>query len=96
MESPFDSRDQSETEIQESCAAGDPTASSEVHSDDSQTSQEDTIPAHLIEKEESILRACDLRDFGALVGYATSEGGFLRDDIRQKACKLSSEVPRTI
>ncbi|GES61554.1 TBC domain protein [Aspergillus terreus] len=85
MESPFDSRDQSETEIQESCAAGDPTASSEVHSNDSQTSQEDTIPAHLIEKEESILRACDLRDFDALVGYATSEGGFLRDEIRQKA-----------
>ncbi|EAU35613.1 conserved hypothetical protein [Aspergillus terreus NIH2624] len=94
MESPFDSRDQSETEIQESCAADDPTASSGVHSDDSQTSQEDTIPAHLVEKEESILRACDLRDFDALVGYATSEGGFLRDDIRQKACsegELSSK-----
>lgn len=94
MDSQFGSQDQSETDIQEACAARDPTIS-EVHSDDSQTSQEDAIPAHLVEKEESIHRACDLRDLDALIAQATSEGGFLRDDIRQKACKLSSSVPST-
>lgn len=39
------------------------------------------------EKEKAIRQACDLRDFDALVSYATSEGGFLNDDVRRTACE---------
>jgi len=45
---------------------------------------------HLAEKADAIRRACDLGDLNALVSYARSEGGFLRDDLRQLACKLAS------
>ncbi|KAL4891628.1 rab-GTPase-TBC domain-containing protein [Aspergillus ambiguus] len=85
MEPPFESRDQSEIDVQEIHVERDPTVSSDIHSEDSQTSQEEAIRAYLVEKEEAIYRACDLRDFDALVTHATSEGGFLRDEIRRKA-----------
>ena len=52
------------------------------------TPEEEQIPSHILEKAEGIRRACDLRDFDALVSYATSEGGFLWDDLRRVACKL--------
>ena len=39
------------------------------------------------EKETAIRQACDLRDIDALVSYATSEGGFLNDDVRRTACE---------
>lgn len=45
--------------------------------------------SHLAEKTDAIRRACDLGDLDALVSYARSEGGFLRDDLRQLACKRS-------
>lgn len=54
------------------------------------TPPEEQIPSHLAEKADAIRRACDLRDFDALVLYAISEGGFLRDDLRQLACKWYS------
>ncbi|EAW08327.1 TBC domain-containing protein [Aspergillus clavatus NRRL 1] len=47
-------------------------------------SQSESAP-HKTEKEEAIRRACDLRDFDGLVSYATSEGGFLNDDLRRLA-----------
>lgn len=47
----------------------------------------DRAAARVAEKEVAIRRACDLRDFDALVSYATSEGGFLSDEIRQSVCK---------
>lgn len=50
------------------------------------TSETEQTPSHIAEKAEAVRRACDLRDFDALVSHATSEGGFLRDDIRQLAC----------
>lgn len=39
------------------------------------------------EKKELIRRACDMRDLDALVSYATSEGGLLEDELRQRACE---------
>lgn len=47
---------------------------------------------HLAEKADAIRRACDLGDLDALVSHAKSEGGFLRDDLRQLACKLASVI----
>ncbi|KAL6231620.1 hypothetical protein BDW75DRAFT_219727 [Aspergillus navahoensis] len=38
-----------------------------------------------IHKDEAIRTACDLRDIDALVSHATTEGGFLRDELRQLA-----------
>ncbi|KAI9931790.1 hypothetical protein AWENTII_001560 [Aspergillus wentii] len=37
------------------------------------------------EKADAIRRACDQRDLDALVSYATSEGGFLQDELRKLA-----------
>lgn len=39
------------------------------------------------EKADAIRRACDQRDLDALVSYATSEGGFLQDELRKLACE---------
>lgn len=52
----------------------------------------DLAAARVAEKEVAIRRACDLRDYDALVSYATSEGGFLRDEIRQSVCKGTQYV----
>ncbi|KAL4752352.1 hypothetical protein BDW72DRAFT_171659 [Aspergillus terricola var. indicus] len=41
--------------------------------------------ARINRKAEEIRTACDLRDINALVAHATSEGGFLRDELRQLA-----------
>lgn len=49
--------------------------------------EDDRAAARIAEKEVAIRRACDLRDYNALVSYATSEGGFLRDEVRQSVCK---------
>lgn len=38
------------------------------------------------EKVAAISRACDTNDVEALVSYATSEGGLLDDELRQRAC----------
>lgn len=56
-----------------------------LHTTDS--SVEEELEARATEKANAIRQACDLRDFDALVSYATSEGGFLNDDIRRVACK---------
>lgn len=40
------------------------------------------------EKSAAILRACDAGDVEALVSYATSEGGLLEDELRQRACTI--------
>lgn len=53
-------------------------------------SQEKEVPPHLAEKAEAIRRACGLGDLDALVSYASSEGGFLQDELRQLACKCGS------
>lgn len=45
------------------------------------------LERRIAEKETAIRQACDLRDFDALVSYATSEGGFLNDDVRRTACE---------
>ena len=42
-------------------------------------------PFHL-EKEEAILKACKVRDLAKLRELSESQGGFLNDEIRQKAC----------
>ncbi|KAL4997334.1 rab-GTPase-TBC domain-containing protein [Aspergillus recurvatus] len=41
--------------------------------------------ARVNKKAEAIRTACDLHDIDALVSHATSEGGFLRDELRQLA-----------
>lgn len=46
--------------------------------------------SRLAEKADAIRKACDLQYLDALVSYATSEGGFLQDDLRQLACKSIS------
>lgn len=40
------------------------------------------------EKSAAICRACDAGDVEALVSYATSEGGLLEDELRQRACTM--------
>ncbi|KAJ0422456.1 hypothetical protein BJY00DRAFT_280184 [Aspergillus carlsbadensis] len=40
------------------------------------------------DKIYAIRLACDTRDIDALITLATSEGGFLQDDLRQLACML--------
>ncbi|OJJ86464.1 TBC domain-containing protein [Aspergillus glaucus CBS 516.65] len=47
--------------------------------------QKEQDESHLAEKVDAIRRACDLGDLDALVSHARSEGGFLRDDLRQLA-----------
>ncbi|BCR95515.1 TBC domain-containing protein [Aspergillus luchuensis] len=46
------------------------------------------------EKETAIRQACDLRDIDALVSYATSEGGFLNDDVRRTAWPILLQCDR--
>ncbi|KAL4985546.1 rab-GTPase-TBC domain-containing protein [Aspergillus falconensis] len=45
----------------------------------------DDHQARINKKAEAIRTACDLRDIDALVSHATSEDGFLRDELRQLA-----------
>lgn len=54
--------------------------------------QKELDESHLAEKADAIRRACDLGDLDALVSYARSDGGFLRDDLRQLACKFASAI----
>ncbi|KAL4929472.1 TBC domain-containing protein [Aspergillus undulatus] len=57
------------------------------------TGARDHSPTHISDEElvrlnkkaEAIRKACDLRDLDALVSHATSEGGFLRDELRRLA-----------
>ncbi|KAE8147868.1 rab-GTPase-TBC domain-containing protein [Aspergillus avenaceus] len=70
-------------------------AESERASQTSETSQSDEKASYVAEKEDAIRRACDLRDLDALVSYATSEGGFLRDDIRQLAWPILLQSDKT-
>lgn len=51
--------------------------------------QKEQDESHLAEKVDAIRRACNLGDLDALVSHARSEGGFLRDDLRQLACKFA-------
>lgn len=44
------------------------------------------------EKSEAIRRACDARDIEALVSHATTKGGLLEDELRQRACKPRSQI----
>lgn len=41
-----------------------------------------------LEKSTAIIRACDEQDVKALVSHATSKGGLLNDDLRQRACMV--------
>lgn len=66
-----------------------PSSGSENGSQEPPASEREQTPCYIVEKAEAVRRACDLRDFDALVSYAISEGGFLRDDIRQLACTWS-------
>jgi hypothetical protein len=59
---------------------------------DPESIQNGKLAAVLAEKEDAIRRACKMRDLDALVSYASSEGGFLRDDLRQLACKSQMEM----
>ena len=42
------------------------------------------------EKADAIRQACDSHDVEALVSFATSDGGLLEDELRQKACTYAS------
>ncbi|KAL3478771.1 rab-GTPase-TBC domain-containing protein [Aspergillus californicus] len=48
-----------------------------------QSSDENRIPT--AKKADAIRQACNLRDLDALISYATSEGGFLQDELRRLA-----------
>ena len=41
------------------------------------------------EKAETIRQACDARDIGTLISSATTEGGLLDDELRQRACMVN-------
>ena len=53
-------------------------------------SQTDESASKASEKAGAIRRACDLHDVDALISYATSEGGFLQDELRWVACNYYS------
>ncbi|PYH79922.1 TBC domain protein [Aspergillus uvarum CBS 121591] len=63
-----------------------------LHTTDS--SFDETNEARATEKANAIRQACDLRDFDALVSYATSEGGFLNDDVRRVAWPILLQCDR--
>lgn len=86
--------DQLEDDTPNTSAANEESKSSSVLGDSVSkisTPPEDKIPSHLAEKADAIRRACDLRDFDALVSFAISEGGFLWDDLRQLACERDTQ-----
>ncbi|RAK99109.1 TBC domain-containing protein [Aspergillus ibericus CBS 121593] len=56
--------------------------------------QNDEVARHVAEKENAIRQACDLRDYDALISYATSEGGFLNDDVRRLAWPILLQCDR--
>lgn len=56
-------------------------------STDGLTEKEEKVDSYAAEKIDGIRKACDLRDLDALVSYATSEGGYIQDELRQLACK---------
>lgn len=72
-----------------SIAHGEQNVQANAHdaSKDILTEKNQRASSYVVEKTDGIRQACDLRDLDALVSYATSEGGYLRDDLRQLACK---------
>lgn len=66
---------------------GPESSSASADSSWEESTSEWETPRHLAEKAGAVRRACDQRDFDALVSHAISEGGFVRDDVRQLACK---------
>lgn len=52
--------------------------------------KEEKVDSYAAEKIDGIRKACDLRDLDALVSYATSERGYINDDLRRLACKSVS------
>ena len=48
------------------------------------------------EKADAIRQACDCHDVEALVSFATSEGGLLEDELRQKACMYDQNGNRRL
>ncbi|PGH03777.1 hypothetical protein AJ80_08647 [Polytolypa hystricis UAMH7299] len=56
---------------------------SAVSEKDQVTQDSPSVPDTKDTKKREILQACDARDIGALARLATSEGGFLQDDIRK-------------
>lgn len=44
------------------------------------------VPNPVTEKADLIREACEAHDLDALVSYATSEGGLLKDELRRLAC----------
>ncbi|THC99402.1 hypothetical protein EYZ11_001126 [Aspergillus tanneri] len=85
MKDQSDLNHQEESSIAEKLDVGNQLESTDNTSQPSTTSDSEQIVDHNIEKEAAIRRACDLRDIDALVAYATSEGGFLRDNVRRLA-----------
>ncbi|PYI00155.1 hypothetical protein BO71DRAFT_341530 [Aspergillus ellipticus CBS 707.79] len=55
---------------------------------------DDEVDGRVAEKENAIRQACDLRDFDALISHATSEGGFLNDDVRRLAWPILLQCDR--
>lgn len=80
-------KDNPESESSETCFETAPDSISESASQVLERIRNEEAAACIAEKEDKIRRACEMRDLEALVSYATSEGGFLRDDIRRQACK---------
>ncbi|GMG11628.1 unnamed protein product [Aspergillus oryzae] len=87
MEHRSDSKDNHESESSETCFETAQDSVSENASQVLERIRNEEAAARIAEKEDKIRRACEMRDLDALVSYATSEGGFLRDDIRRQACK---------
>lgn len=75
--------------LEDTIVGGKPEYSNDAQDSDKErlTPLKELVSSQAAEKADAIHRACDLRDLDALVLYATSEGGFLRDDLRQQACK---------
>lgn len=57
---------------------------------DGSTEKDVKVDTYAAEKIHGIRKACDLRDLDALVSYATSERGYIDDDLRKLACKSVS------
>ncbi|QMW40413.1 hypothetical protein G4B11_003693 [Aspergillus flavus] len=94
MEHRSDSKDNHESESSETCFETAQDSVSENASQVLERIQNEEAAARIAEKEDKIRRACEMRDLDALVSYATSEGGFLRDDIRRQAWPILLQSDR--
>ncbi|KAB8232229.1 hypothetical protein ETB97_001175 [Aspergillus alliaceus] len=94
MDHQYECKDKPDSDSSQTCFETAQDFASDNASQDLERTQNDETAARIAEKEDAIRRACEMRDLDALVSYATSEGGFIRDDIRQLAWPILLQSDR--